>query len=209
MQTRGVARGSGPVRQWGGLGKSREWTGGCEGLVCNCVDCSNRGTLPCPVDLCPRRLISQYAAEGCLLVFGFTWSSWSPGPIDRDLYVLFSHLSARPPRACRDAGTESLSNASEMEQKIDSRARERTRTMKQAQARFGFRSRSRSRSAQSLHASAPQVHVEAARRNPEVTVHTVPSAGGRAGEYTEPMTDGDGRGAWALSPSLPPSFSHP
>lgn len=44
-------RGSGPVRQWGGLGKSREWTGGCEGLVCNCVDCSNRGTLPCPVDL--------------------------------------------------------------------------------------------------------------------------------------------------------------
>lgn len=58
------ARGSGPVRQWGGLGKSREWTGGCEGLVCNCVDCSNRGTLPCPVDLRPRRLISQYAAGG-------------------------------------------------------------------------------------------------------------------------------------------------
>lgn len=40
----------------------------------------------------------------------------------------------------------------------------------------------------------------------EVPVHTVPSPGRRAREYTGPMTDGDGRGAWALFPSLPPSL---
>lgn len=42
----------------------------------------------------------------------------------------------------------------------------------------------------------------------EVAVHTVPSADGWAGKYTEPTTDGDGRGAWAPFPSLPPSLCY-
>lgn len=79
------------MRQWGGLGKSREWTGGCEGLVCNCVDSSNRGTLPCPVDLgwpaTTDFAVHTYAAGGCLALQSrltvlsvFTWSTWYAGP---------------------------------------------------------------------------------------------------------------------------------
>lgn len=192
------------MRQWGGLGKSREWTGGCEGLVCNCVDCSNRGTLPwpCPVDLYPRRLVSQYAAERCLrpgrltVLLALLWPTWPAAS-------LLAHygLPLRVLRVCRYAATQDLSNAPEGSRQIDSRAGRRKNTdNEQAQARSGFRPRS----AQPLHASTPQAHVEAARRRYSTHSTCLPKVLCGPGGWTigcpEPTTDGDGR---PFLPSLP------